>query len=213
MRSLTNGLICVAVLASSACGAPQRPTVVAPAARSAPLYGPDGETSLQALLHGHPATVLVFWSAGCPCVRRYQARIDALREHWGPLGAQVVGIAANADETLRDVEAARRERHIPLPVYRDRGGVVAKAVNARSTPTVAVLLPDGQVVYRGWIDNERDVGQPGRQPWLDNALRRVLAGDYRTEERPRWGCLITGGEPADGAAPAADCGCKTSHAK
>lgn len=139
--------------------------------------------------------------------------MDALRERWSSLGVQVVGIASNADETLREVEAARRERHIELPIYRDRGGVVAKAVDARSTPTVAVLLPDGQVVYRGWIDNERDVGQSGRQPWLDNALQRVLAGNVRAEERPRWGCQITGGEPADGAAPASDCGCKTSHAK
>ena len=213
MRFRTSGLACLLLLAASACGAPQKAAPLGAAELTSPLYGPDGATSLQALAKDHRATVLVFWSAGCPCVRRYQARIDALVERWTPQDVQVVGIDANADETLRDVEVARRERHVQLPIYRDRGGLLAKAVGARSTPTVAVVLPDGQIAYRGWIDNERDVGQPGRQPWLDNALQRVLAGNVQPEERPRWGCLITGGEPADGAAPASDCGCKTSHAK
>ena len=59
------------------------PAASRPAGGPLRLIAAGGEaTSLEALRAGHDATVLVFWSAGCPCVRRYQARVDALLEAW-----------------------------------------------------------------------------------------------------------------------------------
>lgn len=167
---------------------------------------------LAQILPAAKATVLVFWAAGCPCVRRYQERSDALLARWQPHGIQVLGVAANADETLADVARARQERRFILPVWRDRGGQLAEALQVRTTPTVVVLLPGGQVAYRGWIDNERLPGDPTRQAWLDDALTRLAAGDFRAETRPSYGCRITRGTPEDEAAPsgaeASSCGCK-----
>jgi hypothetical protein len=41
------------------------------------LTSADGEVvPLEELWRGHAATVLVFWSSECPCVRRYQDRVD-----------------------------------------------------------------------------------------------------------------------------------------
>lgn len=181
--------------------------------------------SLAELLPQARATVLLFWAAGCPCVRRYQARSDELLARWQPRGVQVLGIASNADETLHDVEKARRERGFALPVWRDRGGLLAQALGVQSTPTVVVLLPDGRVAYRGWIDNERLPGDPERQAWLDEALTRIAAGDLARTAKPSWGCRITRGTPED-AAPASagtatatgtaeapsGCGCKVATA-
>lgn len=209
-------------LALTGCGAAATAPLHLPMARQGAmqLVDPQGHTVSVALVLGQPkATVLVFWAAGCPCVRRYQARIDALVERWRPQGIQVIGVAANADETAADVDKAKQERGFALPVWHDRRGELADAVGARSTPTVVVLLPDGQVVYRGWIDNERQPGDPDRQAWLDAALTRLLAGDLHAETRPTYGCRITRGwadaAPAEPAAtlPAGSpaptsCGCR-----
>ena len=188
-----------------------------------PLTDPSGERhGLSAMLRPARATVLLFWSAGCPCVRRYQERMDALLARWEPRGVQVLGVAANADETRASINEATQERGFRLPIWRDVGGALAEALGARSTPTAVVLLSDGTVVYRGWIDNERLPDDPQRQPWLDDALTRVLRDDLRGETRPVYGCRITRGTPEDepigdalGTSPAATgsgCGCKVPRA-
>ena len=157
------------------------------------LVAPDGSvTTLDALRAGRYATVLVFWSAGCPCVRRYQARVDALLDAHPPERVRVVGVASNAGEAHAESLRVARERGVRIPIYRDEGGAVASAVGARTTPTVAVLDARGEVRYLGWLDNERAPGTEGREPWLDEALEGVLGGDGAfAARRPVYGCPVT----------------------
>lgn len=136
------------------------------------------------------ATVLVFWSSQCPCVRRYQARIDDLAERFPSV--RVLGISSNAGETLEEDLAVARERGVRIELWRDEGGIVAKAVGARSTPTVVLVDDRGRVRYRGWVDNERLPGDTDREPWLENAIRGVLKGrDDFPARSPAYGCTIT----------------------
>jgi peroxiredoxin len=158
-----------------------------------PLGGPDGAvTTLDDLRRGRDATVLVFWSGTCPCVRRYQERIDALLDAHPASRVRVVGISSNAGEPYADVLRVARERQVRIPILRDEGGRVAEALGVHSTPTVVVLDASGQVRYLGWIDNERLPGDPAREAWLDRALRGVLDGKGAFAARsPTYGCLIT----------------------
>jgi hypothetical protein len=144
-----------------------------------------------ALLARADATVFVFWSAGCPCVRRYQARVDALAEAWAPRGVAFVQVASNAGETLPSLRAAARARALAQPVWRDEGGLLARQLGARSTPTVVLVSRDGRVLYRGWLDNERLPGEAGREAWLEAALEGFRAGTPFAAKRPTWGCTIT----------------------
>ena len=151
----------------------------------------DGSrTPLRELGAGARVTVVVFWSAECPCVRRYQARVDALIERYP--GARVVAVVSNDGEDFRDSLAAARERGVRVPLYRDEDGRVAATLGASSTPTVVVLDREGAVRYRGWLDNERTPGSAGREAWLEDALDKLLAGrgDYAAR-RPVYGCPIT----------------------
>jgi hypothetical protein len=214
-------LLLAVLLLSTACGGAPVVPVALPADRLSglALTDPDGRvTPLAGLLGRTRATVLVFWAAGCPCVRRYQARTDDLWRRYGPRGVQVVGVAANADEGVADITSARSQRGFALPVWRDPRGEVAQALGARTTPTAVLLLPDGRVAYFGWIDNERLPGDPAREAWLETAIERVLAADPHAERRPTYGCRITAGwtasapEPATSPAlaTAAPCGCHKS---
>lgn len=138
------------------------------------------------------ATVLVFWATGCPCVRRYQGRIDALQETWGPRGVRVIAISSNVDDDVEKLRRLRDERAPGMRLLVDEGGRLAKALDAKSTPTVVVLDDRGKVRYHGWIDNERLPGERGRQAWLEEALEDLLAGrEVRRPRTPTWGCRIT----------------------
>jgi hypothetical protein len=157
------------------------------------LASATGEvTTLEALCAGQDLTVLVFWSADCPCVRRYQDRLDALLESWPADRVRIVGVTSNVGETFESALAAARARGVRLPLWRDEGGRVADAVGARSTPTIAVLDRAGAVRFLGWLDNERRPGEPGREPWLEHAVTALLAGGSAAPARtPVYGCVIT----------------------
>lgn len=179
------------VLASLACAGPGSTARLADSRLS--LTSAAGEVvALESLRAGRDATVLIFWSAGCPCVRRYQARVDALLDAFPADRVRVIGVASNSGEPLAEVLAAASERRVRIPIYRDEDGAVAGALGARSTPTVAVLDRGGEVRFLGWLDNERQPGEPGRQPWLERALDGLLAGRLDFAARtPVYGCAIT----------------------
>ena len=183
-RSLLAVLLAVLTLPFSAAAGEEAPLGV--------LAADGRRVSLDELRAGRDATVLVFWSAGCPCVRRYQERVDALLDAYPRDRVQVVALVSNAGESLADDLRVAVERGVRVPIYRDEGGRVARSVGARSTPTVVVLDGKGEVRFLGWIDNERLPGTEGREPWLDRALAGVLAGrdDFR-KKTPTYGCIIT----------------------
>ena len=199
-------LALAAFTASSGCAA-------APPARSEPappsLRAADGATAtLTELRAGLDATVIVFWSATCPCVRRYQERVDALIDAYPADRVRVIAVSSNAGESFLDVLRAAKERGVRVPLYRDEGGRLAEALGARSTPTVVVLDAKGTVRFLGWIDNERRPGEPGRDPWLERALGGVLDGKSSFASRsPVYGCRITRSlfDPAPGSC------CSDSH--
>jgi len=148
--------------------------------------------ALDELWRARDATVLVFWSGECPCVRRYQERVDSLLDRYPAERVRVIGIASNAGESFGDVLRVAKERGVRIPVFRDEDGRVAQAVGAHSTPTVVVIDGGGNIRFRGWIDNERLPGDSGREAWLDLALVGVLEHrDDFASQVPTYGCAIT----------------------
>ena len=143
------------------------------------------------LWQGQEATVVVFWSLGCPCVRRYQERVDALLGAWPSRRVRVVAVASNAGEPLDELLRVAKERGVRVPLYRDEGGRVAQALGARSTPSVAVLDGAGRVRFLGWMDNERLPGEADRQPYVERAVGGLLAGAAFAARSPVFGCTIT----------------------
>jgi peroxiredoxin len=155
------------------------------------LTGEGNAVPLREIWRGHRATVLIFWSANCPCVRRYQDRVETLLEQYQAKGVAVLGVSSNADETFAEVKRVASARDIRLPIVRDEDGLLAQALGARSTPTVVMLDERGQTRFVGWLDNERTPGEPDREPWLELALRGVLGNrsDFATRS-PVFGCTI-----------------------
>jgi len=181
-RLLVGGLLCLLGCAGSTGTTRATPPPALTSAR--------GAVTLDALAATHDATVLVFWSAGCPCVRRYQARVDALLTR-APGRVQVVAVSSNAGESFEEAQRVAAERGVKVPLWLDPGGEVARLVGARSTPTAVVLDRRGVVRFVGWIDNEREPGADDREPWLERAIDGVLANGAFAARTPTWGCTIT----------------------
>jgi peroxiredoxin len=180
----------VATLAAAGCAAQALPRgPLAPMT----LTSADGSTvALDELWRGHSATVLVFWSGECPCVRRYQERADSLLDRYPANQVRVLGISSNAGESFADVLRAAKQRGVRIPIFRDESGHVAESVGAHTTPTAVVIDGSGRIRFRGWIDNERLPGDPDRQPWLDRAVVGVLEHrDDFSPQVPTYGCAIT----------------------
>ncbi len=183
-------LLLVAALVGAGCATT---SASAPGGAPLPLTAADGSTTtLDELRRGHDATVLVFWSATCPCVRRYQERVDGLLDAYPASRVRVVGISSNVGESFADVLREAKERQVRIPILRDEGGLVAEALHVGSTPTVVLFDASGAVRFLGWVDNERLPGVEGREPWLERALQGVLDGHGEFSARsPTYGCTIT----------------------
>src|SRR5207237_2170241 len=87
---------------------------------------------------------------------------------------------------------ARRaaEWGLPFPILLDPAQRVVQQAGIQVTPEAVVLLPDGQVLYRGRIADRgtpdgRRRSQPRRRD-LEAALRAILAGELPviTQTRP-----------------------------
>jgi len=155
------------------------------------LTGEGNAVPLREIWRGHRATVLIFWSANCPCVRRYQDRVETLLERYRAKGVAVFGVSSNADETFPEVKRVASTRGVRLPIVRDEDGLLAQSFGVRSTPTVVMLDERGEARFLGWLDNERTPGEPDREPWLELALQGVLENrsDFATRT-PVFGCTI-----------------------
>ncbi|MGC9986538.1 MAG: redoxin domain-containing protein [Polyangia bacterium] len=187
-RSIVAAVLLANVVAGCASQESARP---GPVAEIALLTGRGDAVPLREIWRGHRATVLIFWSASCPCVRRYQDRVETLLEQYQAKGSAVFGVSSNADETFAEVKRVASARGLRLPIVRDEDGRLAQTLGVRSTPTVVLLDERGRVRFVGWLDNERTPGEPDREPWLELALQGVLENrsDFATRS-PVFGCTI-----------------------
>lgn len=121
------------------------------------------------------ATVLVFFSQHCPCMRAHDGRLTALAQAYGPRGVRVLSIDSEVDATpARDLEEAR-QRGYPFPILIDPHGKVASALDAEYATYTVILDADGNVRYHGAFDDQRKHLQPGETSYVRDALDDLLA--------------------------------------
>lgn len=142
----------------------------------------------------HKATVLAWWATQCPCVKRYQQRIEQLKAQYSTQKVQVLAIASNADDSPLVLWKNAVERRFQVPILLDKNGQLARYLGVSSTPTVVILDAEGKVRFFGWIDNERKPGESGRVAYAEDALKSLLQDQpIGLSRAPFYGCTITRG--------------------
>ncbi|HEY4308753.1 MAG TPA: redoxin domain-containing protein [Pirellulales bacterium] len=142
-----------------------------------------GQEHSLAELKDKQAVVVVFLGTECPLARLYGPRLQQLATDFAPRGVAFLGIDANRQDSITELDAYARVHGVTFPLLKDVGNAVADKFGATRTPEVFVLDPQGIVRYHGRIDGQYSFGagvgyaQPkSDRNDLAEALNELLAG-------------------------------------
>ena len=113
---------------------------------------------------GRPAIVLVSLATDCAVANAYAPEMIRLYERFWPRRVLFLGIHAGPHLAAERAAEDSREYALPFPILFDRDQVVTSQAGIRTVPEAVVFLPDGQVVYRGRIDDSFAPGRRQRLP-------------------------------------------------
>jgi len=146
----------------------------------------DGETK---------AIALIFILPDCPICNAYMPELKRLNDEFAPQGIPLVLVHADTQVTGAEAEKHKREYQISLPVALDSKRTWIHKAEATMAPEAAVFSPQGELLYRGRIDNQyAGLGQRRATVTshdLRDACAAILAGQPVKEPRTEAiGCFI-----------------------
>lgn len=152
---------------------------------------PATPADLGALTAGSPLTVVVFFSAHCPCQAAHDARLIELHRAYAPRGVRLVLVDAEAGASDARASAEARRRGYPFPIQPDPEGRLADALGATFATYTVVLDTRGAIRYQGGIDSDRKDLHDDAHLFVRDALDDLLAGrDPRVSEGKALGCAL-----------------------
>lgn len=167
------------------------------------LPATDGKSYSLADVAGPNGTVVVFICNHCPYVK---AVIDRMAEDARTLAASGIGfVAINAndvttypEDSFDNMKTFAAEHALPFPYLYDESQQVARAYKAECTPDFFGLDAEGNVQYRGRLDEGRkDPPPPNAKRELVEAMQMVATTGKAPEEQiPSIGCSIKWREAA-----------------
>jgi thiol-disulfide isomerase/thioredoxin len=143
--------------------------------------------------HGQKMTVLFFLTTECPIGNRYAPEISRIVRDYQDKG--IICHAVYAHETQKEIAEYQHQFKLSLGALLDPELMLAKLTGATVTPEACVLNPDGEILYRGRIDDRAVVyGTVRLEPRVRDlrlALDAVLAGKPVPEKFTKAiGCYI-----------------------
>src|SRR5438105_11517294 len=152
----------------------------------------DGKSfSLPEAARQHKAIVLMFIATKCPYSNAYNDRMRKMAEDYAKKDVLFVGINSNNTEPAEEVRSHARGHGFAFPLMKDPGNKVADLYDARHTPEVYVVDPEGKLRYHGRIDENYENPEKVSSPDLRNALEALLAGQAVAKaETKAFGCSI-----------------------
>lgn len=162
------------------------------------LVDETGESFTLSELRGQ-TVVLEWFNIPCPFVVRHyrEGTFERLHQEFGGEDFQWLAIDTTWNNTPEDSIAwkaeANENREIDYPILQDPSGEVGRLYNAKTTPHMFVIDPDGILRYMGAIDDDprgrKDVEE--RTNYVHAALTAMAAGEeVETAETEPYGCTV-----------------------
>jgi thiol-disulfide isomerase/thioredoxin len=139
--------------------------------------------------------VVIFTCNQCPYAKAFEPRIIELAKRFQNKGVAFYAVDPNDDarypeESVANMKARAEEKGYPFPYLKDGDSKVARAYGARVTPHVFLVDQQGNVRYRGYVDDSAKPEQRQNQG-LANAINALLQGRDVPETVTReFGCSI-----------------------
>src|SRR5712692_11465661 len=152
----------------------------------------DGRSfSLAEAARSHKAVVVMFIATKCPYSNAYNDRMRDMAAAYEKKGVLFTGINSNKSEPAEEVISHARQHGLRFLLMKDPDNKVADLYEARHTPEVFVVDPEGKLRYHGRIDENYEDPSKVTSPDLKNALDSLLAGQpIAKAETKAFGCSI-----------------------
>jgi hypothetical protein len=142
------------------------------------------------------AHVLVFTTTDCPISNRYAPEIARLAAAYAARGVRFWVVYPVPGDTPDKIQTHVTQFGLNLPIARDTLAALVRQTGVSVTPEVAVIDRQGQVAYRGRVDDRYvDFGVDRPAPTtrdLDQALSNLLAGKPIAPKTTRAvGCILS----------------------
>lgn len=133
--------------------------------------------------------VLVFVSPECPLCKKYAARLRELSETFRQ-EAVFVGIIPGKTYTMKAIREYQQHYHIPFTLLKDESLAFTRSMKAEVTPEVMLVGQDGDIYYRGLIDN--GIASLGRQRTVvtEHYLSDAILKKSMVRSTKAIGCMI-----------------------
>lgn len=138
--------------------------------------------------------VLVFHSLACPFAKMYEARLIALRSKYQSQGFTFIMVNPEVSGKEEDQTALRSyidESGVNMSYLIDEDQALTKFYKITKIPEVVLLSPDGNISYRGALDNNPQAESAVSSHYLDRALDSMLKGEAPSPGQARAvGCNV-----------------------
>ncbi|WP_262918479.1 redoxin domain-containing protein [Telluribacter sp. SYSU D00476] len=140
-------------------------------------------------------TVWLFMDPECPISQAYTLRLRSMVEEYKNEAVQFQAVYPSYTLKPKDIRRFHQKYGLPFPGQKDNGYQLSDRLDATVTPEAVVTDAQGQVVYRGAIDNwYYALGRNRTEPtehYLKDALDAALQGlpVQRARTQPI-GCMI-----------------------
>jgi peroxiredoxin len=152
----------------------------------------DGKTfSLAEQAKSHKAVVVMFIATKCPYSNAYNDRMRDMAAAFAARGIVFAGINSNKTEPADEVVAHAKKHGFAFPLMKDPNNKIADLYDAKHTPEIFVVDPEGKLRYHGRIDENYEDPSKVTSPDLKNALEAMLGGKaVANAETKAFGCTI-----------------------
>ncbi len=147
--------------------------------------------SLTQAARSQKAVVLMFIATKCPYSNAYNVRMREMVAAYGPKGVLFVGINSNKTEPAEEARTHAKTNGHSFPIMKDPENKIADLYDAKRTPEIFIVNPEGKVRYHGRIDENYEDASKVTSPDLKNALDAMLSGkSVEKAETKAFGCTI-----------------------
>jgi len=122
------------------------------------------------------SSVFVFMSRTCPYCKQYETRLAEMSRTYGEKGIRFVMVYPTRATSEADKIAYHKGAKFPSVLINDKDASIAKMLAVTKTPEVVLVNKEGEILFRGGIDdNPRDATKVTK-PLFKNACEDLLAG-------------------------------------
>jgi peroxiredoxin len=153
------------------------------------LKGTDEKVYSSEDLKGEYGSVIIFWCNHCPYVKAWEKEVLRIVENYKDKFGFAFINSNDPSKYPEDSFENMKKKNYPVPYLFDETQEVAKMFGAERTPHVFVFDKDGNLVYKGAVDDDYE-GNPKKR-YLIEVLDALISGkEVPYSETPAVGCTI-----------------------